>query len=317
MNLNNLKYSGTAELTVRKTEVATTRTPMSKLSDHYDAKAKLVFLFDVSGSMGTRIAETYTDQYIWSPELLADIRARVSAATQLVMTPMGMLPEDEHLTKLFDRDPSDPNKLIPTFTPKDDEDLKERIVRADLIAQLGIQVDFTKPHHVPPTRLDVVRRLAKSEIHNRLQKYPDSHIAMIAFASTAETRVNDGKEDELMQKVDDLRTGLGVGTDIMNGLREALEACRQSPSQVGIHHLIVVTDGEDRGTYRITEWLPVLKASGVVLDYIHIGDSSVNQSIADACKALGGESVVVNDAKDLETKFIAAVGRKMLPAASV
>ena len=60
--------------------------------------------------------------------------------------------------------------------------------------------------------------------------------------------------------------------------------------------------------------MPALKTSGVVLDYIHIGDEYVNAGLAAACKALGGEFVTVNSERDFAKKFVDAVQRKMLGA---
>ena len=75
--------------------------------------------------------------------------------------------------------------------------------------------------------------------------------------------------------------------------------------------------GGDGGTYVLPEWVPVLKASGIVLDYIHIGDAYVNEPLQNACKALGGEFVVVNNELDFTTKFVEAVHRLCLPPAAV
>jgi len=102
-------------------------------------------------------------------------------------------------------------------------------------------------------------------------------------------------------------------TEIMSAIRAAVEVCRKRPSLVGIHHVIIMSDGCDGGTHVLPEWLPTLKASGVVLDYIHIGDESVNDELKAACTALGGECVVVNSEKDFAERFAIACARPMLP----
>ena len=84
---------------------------------------------------------------------------------------------------------------------------------------------------------------------------------------------------------------------------------------MGVHHFIIVSDGETWTP--MTDWIPVLKASGVILDYIHIGDREPNPEIVSACKVLGGDCVVVSTEKDFEERFVNAVSRPLLPPATV
>jgi hypothetical protein len=112
--------------------------------------------------------------------------------------------------------------------------------------------------------------------------------------------------------------GCGGGTNILNGLRRAMDVCRDKPSAVGIHHFILVSDGEDcAADNNIGSWLPALKASGVVLDYIHIGETSLNEGIKKVAIALGGTCVQVVTEEELKEKFIEAAQRLCLPPASV
>ena len=78
---------------------------------------------------------------------------------------------------------------------------------------------------------------------------------------------------------------------------------------------MVVSDGDDHNcTRNIGAWVPALKASGVVLDYIHIGElENKNSGLEAACKELGGESVAVNTEDEFELKFVQAAQRPMLP----
>ena len=85
-----------------------------------------------------------------------------------------------------------------------------------------------------------------------------------------------------------------------------------------MHHFILVSDGEDyQCDHALPGWIPTLKTSGVVLDYIHIGDCYQNDGILQTCKATGGQCVTVNSERELEDKFVEAVSRKCLPPASV
>jgi len=314
MKLNELNFTGT-ELVTKKSEVERTSV-LHKLNSVYDENAKLVFLFDVSGSMSSCVAKSYTEQYAWTPELMADIRQKIAA---VLADPLSVVLGSD-LLMLCDP-PASP--FDPPTIPSDDTELQERIVRKNLIGELNIPVDFTKQHEQPPTRISLVKKLAKSELENRFKKYPKSRIAIIPFGGHAPVLFDDGTPDQLWPTLETLQIGMVVNgkstnsgdTRILDAIKSGMEVCRKKPSAVGIHHFIVVTDGGDRvANENIVSWVPALKASGIVLDYIHIGDEHVNEGIKKACELLGGEAVTVNSVRDFEQRFVEAVGRKMLPA---
>jgi hypothetical protein len=197
---------------------------------------------------------------------------------------------------------------------------------------LGIIPDITKKHQEPPTRIGVLRTLAKQEINARFKKYPNSRIAVIPFSGQAAPLFDDGKHEEVDAAIEKLacyppmeiprlaKDGsvksicyMDGGTDIMVAINEGLEVCRLHPSVVGLHHIIVVSDG---GSGINTAWTPILKSSGVVLDYIHIGDETPNQELVQMCRELGGDCVTVNSEIDLKEKFFTAVNRLLLPYAT-
>lgn len=341
MNLNNTPLNlGGAGLVLRK-KALEQNAEFKKISDTYSEFAKLIFLFDVSGSMNARIAvdkhgESYADEFQWPQGCLADINKRLMSVIANTVEAENGNPDADTLTDV------ELHPLINffSFPPiphcSDDIELKNLIVKNNLMSFLGIIPDLTKKHQEPPTRLGVLRTLAKQEIHARFEKYPNSRIAVIPFSGQAAPLFDDGKQDEIDAAIEKLdsnmtipRYGVGMdeygkpvvkslcvmdgGTDIMVAINEGLEVCRAHPSAVGIHHIIVVSDG---GSGINTAWTPILKSSGVVLDYIHIGDEYVNELLAAMCKELGGECVTVNSEKDLKEKFKLAVNRLMLPAAS-
>ena len=70
MNIDNMSFgSTTTDTTLRRTEVERTSV-LKKLSGVYDAEQKMVFLFDVSGSMSERIAKSYENQYVWTDAIV-------------------------------------------------------------------------------------------------------------------------------------------------------------------------------------------------------------------------------------------------------
>ena len=324
MKLNDVATTnfGGAQVAVRNT--ALQGNGFKKLTDTYDEHAKLVFIFDVSGSMDCRIAKSYTDGWTWPVEKLADIRAKcMTAAVNINAALFGGLPfntsdpADGALLPLMDAERGPMGEYI--FSAITDEELKERVVRATLMDHFGIEVNWSKHGSASaPTRLECVKKLARQEVEKRFAKYPKSQVSVVRFGGFAESLFNDGAAADLWTVLDNLSIGCGGGTDILAGIRKGMDTCRKAPSQVGVHHFIVVSDGEDDEADRtIGSWVPTLKSSGICLDYIHIGDSGVNTGLEAACKALGGECVVVNSIKDLEAKFITAVGRLMLPPATV
>jgi hypothetical protein len=321
---NSMIFKGTNDIVLRKTESLQTNgnSVLRKLGDVYSEFAKLVFCFDVSGSMSERIAadknkKGFADQYLWTPERLASIRAKVADAIAVVMSGQDLGWEQQEIIKMID--PLVPG-MPPTFTVTDEE-IKTRVIQHDLIGSFHVAIDWSKPHMQPPSRIELVAKLAKQEIEARFAKFPQSSLAVIAFGAGAKVVFDSGTADEVRAVVDRIQVGMDSvnsgGTDIMASIRAGVECCRKHPSSVGLHHFIVVSDGGDSGTNVLPEWVPVLKQSGIILDYIHIGDENPNDALKAACAALGGECVVVNTEAAFETKFVEAVHRLCLPPASV
>lgn len=305
------------EVALRNVDLA--QTPLEKLQNRCDEHAKLVFLFDASSSMSCQIAATYTDMYLWPADVILNIRAvlnaslaRINGAVAQGLPAGAAMQGDLDASALQLAKPDSSGLLILTA---DDEELKRLIVQFKLIDAFGIKPNWQKHDRQPPTRIDVVKQLAKQEIERRFARYPRSRIAVISFDSSPNTLFDDGTPDQLWPALEQLHAY--GGTDILAAIRMGMDVCRKAPSKVGIHHFIVVSDGEDHvADHNIGQWVPALKASGVVLDYIHIGDYDANDGLKKACADLGGEFVVVSSVHDLEKKFIAAVGRKLLASAA-
>ena len=363
MKLDNMNFNLTGnEITLRAKEDVTAKTGsvLKNQGAFYDENARLLFLFDVSGSMTSRVAadksgKTFVDQFLWNDQQLAQIRIDATAAISRIngamLDPFAMQMGDEIYAKLADPQPGPNGEVM--FTCTSDQDLKERIVRADMMLHFGINIDFAKQHQQPPTRIELVKKLAKQEIKNRFNKFPKSVVSVVPFSGHPVTLFDGQEPENLWPALESLDspwqiwlcptchksakfTGYGQGeptcgehgpmklensdggTDILAAVRRAMDLCRHKPSPIGIHHIILVTDGQDyTADSTIGSWVPAMKASGVVLDYIHIGEAGyANQGVKAACEALGGEYVVVNSERDFSEKFIAAVNRLMLPPAA-
>ncbi len=344
MKLDNaaLTFGGSA-LAVRKTDVNKSGAPKAKtMADTYSEHAKLVFLFDASGSMGEKVARdahgaTLTNAFIWLPERLqeigeacaraiqkyADFEARVLMGTASEDDDPG-LDEFETLCVRLCRE----NFLASPATPTEDE-IKERIVRHDMTTDFGIMPTLGK-RQTPPSRMELLKRLAAAEISARFKKFPSARVAVVAFGGNTFTLFDDGVEAQVEGAIAQLDcNGMSVATgesgymhsrvdsnetNILGAISAGMDICRAKPSAVGLHHFILVTDGGSHTS--LTSWVPNMKSSGIVLDYIHIGESGyVNDDVKRACEATGGEFMVCNTEKDIAEKFTLAASRLCLPPA--
>ncbi len=82
MKLNDMNITGSQAMTVRPQEQGVSI--LAKLQNSYDEHAKLVFMFDVSGSMCNTISASYTDQYLWPPEVMARVQTRIAEVLRKV-----------------------------------------------------------------------------------------------------------------------------------------------------------------------------------------------------------------------------------------
>jgi hypothetical protein len=308
MDLNNISFTG-ADMVVRGSDKPSV---LRSLDSVYSEHQKLVFLFDRSISMKSRIGRGYPKAFYWTPELMMAIREQAAAAS----AEASRLKEEVgdlwtlmlgHLKLLMASDLCDS-----TGTPfSDDEKLQEAVVRHDdLVRHFGVQINWEKFREMAPSRMDVVKKLAKRELSKRLEKYPNGQLSVIAFNHSPEVIFDREAPSKLWDALNKIE--VSGGTSILDALYEAMRLCRESPSSVGVHHLIVVTDGQDQ-VDALPKWVPTFKASGVVLDYIHIGDCASNAILEEVCRETNGEFVSVSTEADLDKKFVAAIERKCLP----
>lgn len=310
-----LNFNNMTGLILRRTALEA-ESKIKPLNGIYDEHQKLVFLFDCSGSMSSLIARSYETQYNWSEETMTKIRlaaedaylrrAEVDAVPDELTRSLALMHLGGKVIEMASWCDST-GRALP------DLDLQQRVIRNNMLLDFGVSVNWEDHDQKPPTRTEVVKTLAKSELAKRIARYPKSALTVLRFGSSAQVLYEEGMDEtQLWRAVDGLDNADG-GTDILSAVAAGMEACRRRPSKVNVHHFILVTDGEWWGD--LISWVPSLKASGVILDYIHIGDCAPNQQIAEVCKATGGEYALVNSEKSLREKFVEAVQRKCLPPA--
>jgi len=313
-----LNFTNTG-LVLRRTALET-ESRIKPLNGVYDEFQKLVFLFDCSGSMDNYIARSYEDQYQWPEEKMVEIRKKAEDAFAAKQTVDQIEDECLRATKMFMLGAEVMEMASwcnhATGTAKQDAELKLNVIRAGMIGSLSVGLNWETHTNVPPTRIEVVKKLAHSELAKRVAKYPKGQLAIIRFGSGAQVLYQEGRDEKALWDAVDSLTANDGGTKILNALNTGMSVCRKNPSKVGVHHFVLVTDGGDTGGGDFLGWIPTLKASGVILDYIHIGDEQPNSEISAVCKATGGEYALVNSEKSLREKFVEAVSRKCLPPSS-
>lgn len=313
-----LNFTNTA-LTVRRTALDATESKVKPLDGVYDEFQKLVFLFDCSGSMNQQIARSYEDQYQWTPEKMAEIRAKCEQAFTAKARADAIEDKGLRAMEMFALGSEvftlagwcDYNgKALP------DLELQQNVIRHNKLGDFNIPVNWLTHSDVPPTRIEVVQKLAHSELAKRIAKYPKGGLAVLRFGSDANVLYEEGHDETVLWNAVDTLLANDGGTNTLNALAAGIEVCRRKPSPVGVHHFVLVTDGQDTSGGNFFDWIATLKASGVILDYIHIGDGFPNGGIQAVCKATGGEYAHVNSEKALREKFIQAVERRCLPPAA-
>lgn len=296
------------------------------LPDLYRAKKKLIYLLDRSGSMNCQVAGTDQVKYfIWSPEKMAEIKAAVQTACDTIKAWAAaeakfMLTCDY---TVFDGiTASSPyDAKLEQLEGLEDMELKKRILHLGLNRAFLVPYDYTAfaSGHSLDTRLALVQKMAEKMVRERKAQFPDSDTQVIAFDDKA-TLLPASSTEQLIQAIQTLV--VGGSTSILRAIKLAMDACNRAPSQVKMHHFVLVTDGEDYDTMNIDKFVPAMVEMGVVLDWIFIanpGDTAsrdvATMAIKAAVDATGGTFTIVTSADEFETKFVEASNRKLLPAA--
>lgn len=283
------------------------------LEEIYDSQSRMIYLFDVSGSMGEEMpgAKKSVDDFIWDETTLVNIRDRAAdAAKQLADPKSPLYPDDSETVEQL--------KRFAALVGLDDEALKRGVIDSEMYKDMYIPTNWYVQRS--GNKLAVVKQAAVNMVNRRYEKYPNALVGALMFSDNPIPMPFDNKEG-LIESIKSMSTI--AGTNIMNAINAATSACKRAPSPVNLHHLVLVTDGLDSRAVTITDMIPEFKKMGVVLDFIHIPSAhhearyvSVVDAIRKTCEATGGEYVVVRTAQEFDQKFIAASTRLMLPPAS-
>lgn len=281
---------------------------VTSLQDMYDRFLKLIYVIDCSGSMGEGLApDDAVNQYKWTKELLAEFRKAM---------------KKQELETIQDFEGNQEDMPPIPVAPDDDEVLKQYIVDNRLDREYGINLPMDYAHMgQTKTKMQAVKEAADRFIRERFEKYPEADVLVLRFEEEAKLVTRGTQHDKVLQAIQLLPDYGGGATAIMPALQRALSECKKRPSNVGAHHIILVSDGLDYRATAVARLVPMMKELGVVLDFIYIvgrnGEEypDVVEAIKAACTETGGEFSKISTEQDFRQKFFQVSNRKCLPPA--
>lgn len=268
------------------------------MDDIYDHYSRLIYTIDASGSMrGGMLQEDRINRFLWTDSMLKNFRERIAA---------------EQLENGDDTE-------VPVSSLSDAE-LKMKIIDEGLNYTYGIKLPINSGF-VPKTRskMQAVKDAAKDFVQKRFRKFPDAKVTVFGFETQPYLLSAGEKQEDVLLAISRLQDTGGGGTNIFAAVEKAVGECKERPSQVGVHHIVLVSDGLDENAVTVRNLIPEMLRIGIVFDFIFIqGESGVVDShtievLKDVCEQTGGEFSVVRTEKDFVQKFLTASERKCLP----
>lgn len=308
--------------------------PAASLADIYDRFLKRIYLFDISGSMTTKmVGDETADSIEWNEYRLQHIEEQIKeihSKEERLNTWMlehdadGDIPSHLQLDSLDTvlstyEDPL-PSDVDEEEKPAAIESMKQFIVDNHLMLDLGLHA---KDGTELPSRMDLVSTTCLSMIKQRYDKYPEADVSAFAFDTKA-TPLDSRPKERLFEEIEALRRRFGGGTDIKVAFDAAFALIKGSPSPMQMNHIVVVSDGEDNVADYINEVAAKrCKALNIVVDFIHVTtpyhdfeDASTVDALKALCTNTKGEYTKVTTRTEFEQKLIAASTRLLLPPGS-
>jgi Mg-chelatase subunit ChlD len=299
----------------------------------YQELQKLIYLIDHSGSMNEQVAgSAHVEYFLWSAETMAEIASIVAAAVKKLadwksaiekfeqQVAEGKDGDDDLFIDLVPIDAVD--KLWAQCDGFEGEDLKVKVLQLGLNKVLYLPYNWSKNmgRGRLDSKLEMVKKLASKMVRDREAQFKGADTMVIQFADGA-SKLPSFDAESLVKAIEGMSPA--GGTDIKGAVKTAMTECRRRPSAVNLHHIVLVTDGEDWSSTQLPELIPEMKSLGVVLDFIYIanpGDTFESSpsiaAIKQVCDTTGGTCTIVTSASEFETKFVEASQRKCLPPAN-
>lgn len=282
----------------------------SSLEDLFDRFSKLIYVIDASGSMGDGMKpDAEQVDYIWTEDAVQEGRELL----------IEMIEEGDTIL-----DPEAGVDLTVAKVKKlSDEDVKKVILEEGLESGIGVETKLKVGGSFKGrTKMMAVKDAAKEFVRARFKKYPDARVIVYKFEQAPAMLSPGATEQGTLDAIDRLPDFGGGGTDIFKAVERAVFECKKRPSEVKVHHIVLVSDGLDSGARGVQNLVSVMKEIGIVFDFIFIQgrnddaelDGVINV-LRGVCEATGGEFTIVKTEKDFVQKFLAVSNRKCLPPA--
>lgn len=272
------------------------------LADSFDRYTKLIYLFDVSGSMMYAIDPVLAgERFLWSDEELKAVREHMQKD----------LADDEPWQERYD------------FPDTDVAAMKSYAVEYGVLRDMNLSLPANPaaPKQAR-SKLEAVKDAAKGFVRERFAKYPDAQVVVMKFSDEAKEVTRGAGLESVLFAIDKLETE--GSTEITDAVIKAVDLCQRRPSKVGMHHIVLVSDGFDSAAVQVRGQLPRMKDLNIVFDFIFMAgksqydlkeDSEVVKVLKSVCDATGGEFTRIDTEKDFKQKFLQASARKCLPPA--
>lgn len=293
------------------------------LNDMYDQYSKLYYLIDESLSMGEGLTDDDSiKRFMWTPAILQQFRDLMAKEyqTELAEWQEEMdevdKDDDELVEEMESSKPMDPAGVT-------DDELKRQILYQGLPGKYNIDIPINYNYRsAGRSKMMAVKDAAKKFVAERFKKFSDARVGVFKFTTDQVLLCEAGTpEATVLAAINRLADGGTGGTSIYPAIDRVLRECKRRPSEVNLHHIVLVSDGEDPSAMKVMNLLPRMKELGVVFDFIYIigegGDGSSKDLAAllrEMCSSTGGEYLEVRTKEDLEKKLLAVSNRPMLPA---
>lgn len=168
-------------------------------------------------------------------------------------------------------------------------------------------------------KVDAVKKAMTDYVKKRFAKYANAQVAVWGFTDTTQILCHAGSnEEEVLATID--RLVANGCTAIFQAVDNAVYDCKKSPSRLGAHHVILVSDGQDHTAEDVLNLLPKMKELNIMFDFIFIrgrtdtcGYDEVISALKKVCEETGGEYAEVKKSVDFRIQFLKASERKPLP----
>jgi hypothetical protein len=307
----------------------------STLADIYDREMKLWYVVDNSGSMADGM-DKETDQMVkefqWPPEMLLEFRKRLADEQGSLPTPAPDADADDE--DEFDEEYADAEPIVNWLDSASvtDLQLQMKILDEQLNDKYKIPLVPVKSYGAdtkgPMRKLDVVKTESKSFVRERFQKFPRAKVGVFSFNQSCTLRAPVGSfEASVYEAIDSMYPN--GGTSIIPAIERVMKECGRLKKEIGMHHIVLISDGFDNGALDAEKLIPQMKEIGIVFDFIFVANRALDENgyeralvekvaavLRKVCEATGGEFTEVNKVSEFKQKFLSVSTRLCLPPAS-